>query len=85
MNKTVIIIKTENAIETPNDKSRSHVGIGRIKTAKIAIIPKASAMSVLFAALANKPRFEATLEFFEFEVVSLDVSVIIQRSVFKTN
>ena len=38
-------------------------------------------MSVLFAALANEPRFEATLEFFELEVVSLDVSVIIQRSV----
>ena len=85
MNKTVIIIKTENAIETPNDKSTSHVGIGRIKTAKIAIIPKASTMSVLFAALANGPRFAATLEFFELEVVSLDVSVIIQRSVFKTN
>tara|TARA_B100000989_G_C19507146_1_gene457022 strand:- start:961 stop:1218 length:258 start_codon:yes stop_codon:yes gene_type:complete len=85
MNKTVIIIKTENAIEIPKDKSKSHVGIGRIKTAKIAIIPKASAMSVLFVALASAPKFEATPEFFELELVSLDVSVIIQRSVFKTN
>ena len=42
-------------------------------------------MSVLFAALANELRFEATLELFELEVVSLDVSVIIKRSVFKTN
>jgi len=77
INKTVIIIKTENAIEIPKDKSKSHVGIGRIKTAKIAIIPKARAMSVRFAAFANEPRFEATPEFFELEVVSLDVSVII--------
>ena len=50
------MIKTENAIEIPKDRSNNHVGMGSINTARIAMIPKARAMSLLFAMLVNEPR-----------------------------
>ena len=55
MNKTVIIISTENAMEMPNERSSNHVGIGKISTASIATTAKASAISLRLVILLNKP------------------------------
>ena len=44
-NKTIIKIITDNAMDRASDISNNHVGIGKIKTVIIAIIPKASIMS----------------------------------------
>ena len=54
INNTVIIISTENAIEMPNERSSSQVGIGKISTANIATTAKASTISLRLVILLNK-------------------------------